>query len=471
MIPVVLSGGSGSRLWPLSRSSHPKQFLPLCSDQSMVQETLTRLSRSVASQSPIFVTAEDQRFLLAEQIRSLGVSDSRIILEPARRNTAPAIALACLCALEQDPEAVVLVLPSDHHIKDQPAFHEALALANAAALEGKLVTFGIVPSKPETGYGYIKVGNQKSGPSRPIAAFVEKPDFETAKQYVADDHYYWNSGMFAFRADLYLSELAKFNPDMIAACRAAWQNKSLDLDFVRIGTDDFLKSPEDSIDYAVMEKTDKGVVIPLDAGWSDVGSWQSLWEVKEGDEFGNVFEGDVLALDTENSMAISQSRLVSLLGVKNIAVIETRDAVLVADIDQVQRVKNIVKTIEESGRTEHEFHREVHRPWGKFDSVDAGGRYQVKRITVKPGARLSTQLHHHRAEHWVVVQGTAKVRRGDETVMISENESVYIPLGEVHSLENPGKIMLEIIEIQTGAYLGEDDIIRLDDTYGRGNND
>lgn len=471
MIPVVLSGGSGSRLWPLSRSAHPKQFLPLCSDQSMVQETLTRLSGSVVDEKPVFVTAEDQRFLLAEQIRNLGISDSRIILEPARRNTAPAIALACLCALEHNSEAVLLVLPSDHHIRDKIAFHKALTQANDEALSGKLVTFGIVPDKPETGYGYIKVNAQKSGVSFPIAAFVEKPDFETAKQYLEDGNYYWNSGMFAFRADLYLSELERFNPAMLKACKGAWEGKSKDLDFIRVGTEDFLKSPEDSIDYAVMEKTDKGVVIPLDAGWSDLGSWQSLWEVKQRDESGNVFEGDVISLDTENSMALAQHRMIAMLGVKNLAVVETSDAVLVADIDQVQQVKNIVKMIESSGRTEHEFHREVHRPWGKFDSVDAGSRYQVKRITVKPGARLSTQLHHHRAEHWVVVQGTAKVRRGEETILLSENESVYIPLGEVHSLENPGKIMLEIIEIQTGAYLGEDDIIRLNDNYGRGNNE
>ena len=473
MIPVVLSGGSGSRLWPLSRSSYPKQFLPLCSEHSMIQETLMRLSGSVVQQPPIFVTADEQRFLLAEQVHSLGVKDARIILEPARRNTAPAIALACLCALDSDPDSVVLVLPSDHHIKDVDAFHRVLQLAQESALSGKLVTFGIVPTKPETGYGYIKAGKarEKGASHLPIEAFVEKPDRATAQRYMDEGCYYWNSGMFAFRADRYLEELERFNPAMLTAVKAAWGEHVRDLDFIRIGGKAFEVCPEDSIDYAVMEKTDQGVVIPLDAGWSDVGNWQSLWEVHEHDANGNVVEGDVLLVDTENTMAIAQSRMVACLGVANIAVVETADAVLVAGIDQVHRVKDIVKDIEQSGRKEHQFHREVHRPWGKFDSVDAGGRYQVKRITVNPGARLSTQLHHHRAEHWVVVQGTAKVRRGEETILLAENESVYIPLGEVHSLENPGKIPLEIIEIQTGSYLGEDDIIRFNDQYGRGNKD
>lgn len=472
MIPVVLSGGSGSRLWPLSRAAYPKQFLPLCSGYSLVQDTVRRLAGSVASETPIFVTANDQRFLLADQVQSLGLNGANIILEPARRNTAPAIGLACLAAALRNPKAVLLVLPSDHHIENVDAFQQVLSTANQAAEAGNLVTFGVVPSKPETGYGYIKADHSSSSDGwYSISAFVEKPNLDVAKRYLDSGDYYWNSGMFAFRADVYLEELKKHNPAMFKAVEAAWAARQEDLDFIRVGEQEFADCPEDSIDYAVMEKTDKAVVIPLDSGWSDVGSWQSLWEVQNKDEQGNVLVGDVLTQDTENTMVYADSRMVACLGLKNITIVETADAVLVADINQVQKVKDIVKLIESSGRSEHEFHREVHRPWGRFDSVDAGGRYQVKRITVKPGARLSTQMHHHRAEHWVVVQGTARVLRGDEVLLLSENQSVYIPLGERHYLENPGKIPLEIIEIQTGAYLGEDDIIRFNDQYGRGTKD
>ncbi len=432
----------------------------------MLQDTLQRLRDSVCNQVPVFVTANDQRFLLAEQVRALGIENAAIILEPAKRNTAPAIALACLQALEVDPDSVLLVLPSDHHMQNIEAFHQALLVANSEAMAGKLVTFGVVPTKPETGYGYIKAKHSKSA-SHAIESFVEKPSLETANHYLQAGNYYWNSGMFAFRADVYLAELKKFNPAMMKACDAAWSAKHQDLDFMRVGEAEFLECPEDSIDYAVMEKTDKAVVIPLDAGWSDVGSWQSLWEVSHADEQGNVLKGDVIAHDTENSMVVADGRLVTCLGLKNIVVVETADAVLVADLDKVQDVKKLVQAIESSGRSEHEFHREVHRPWGKYDSVDTGERYQVKRITVKPGAKLSTQMHHHRAEHWVVVCGTARVVRDNDELMISENESVYIPLGAVHSLENPGKIPLEIIEIQSGGYLGEDDIIRFNDNYGR----
>ncbi|MCG8538062.1 MAG: mannose-1-phosphate guanylyltransferase/mannose-6-phosphate isomerase [Pseudomonadales bacterium] len=471
MIPVILSGGSGSRLWPLSRAAHPKQFLSLCSDRSMVMDTIHRVSGSVAGEPPIFVTAEDQRFLLAEQVRESSIVPGDIILEPARRNTAPAIALACFSALETSKDAVLLVLPSDHHIQNLQAFHGALEEAERQAGEGQLVTFGIVPNKPETGYGYIKANTSEGVDCFPIAAFVEKPTLPVAEQYLSEGCYFWNSGMFVFRADVYLQELKQFNPEMFNACNAAWNERSDDLDFVRVGAEAFCQSPEDSIDYAVMENTDKGVVIPLDCGWSDVGSWQSLWEVKPHDENGNVFQGDVLAKDTKESMVIADGRLVACLGVENVAVIETADAVLVADINQVQNVKDIVNLIKDSGRGEHEFHREVHRPWGRFDSVDEGGRYKVKRITVDPGQKLSVQWHHHRAEHWVVVHGTARVHKGDESMLLSENESVYIPIGEVHALENPGKIPLEIIEIQTGAYLGEDDIVRKSDNYGRTSKD
>ncbi|AUM11533.1 mannose-1-phosphate guanylyltransferase/mannose-6-phosphate isomerase [Ketobacter alkanivorans] len=471
MIPVILSGGSGSRLWPLSRSAYPKQFLPLCSGYSLVQDTVLRLKGSVADEPPVFVTANDQRFLLADQVQALNLSGAEIVLEPARRNTAPAIALASFAALERNAESVLLVLPSDHHIENNEAFLQVLEQANQSAMAGNLVTFGVVPTKPETGYGYIKASGSGEGASQPIEAFVEKPNLELAQQYLEAGDYYWNSGMFAFRADVYLSELKRLNPAIYDAAKASWDARNEDLDFIRVGVEAFESCPEDSIDYAVMEKTDKAVVIPLDSGWSDVGSWQSLWEVQDKDEQGNVLVGDVITQDTHNTMVHASGKLVTCLGVKDLVVVETADAVLVADINQVQKVKDIVKLIEASGRSEHEFHREVHRPWGRFDSVDAGDRYQVKRITVKPGAKLSTQLHHHRAEHWVVVQGTARVRRGEDSILLAENQSVYIPLGEVHYLENPGKIPLEIIEIQTGSYLGEDDIIRLDDQYGRGTKD
>ena len=471
MVPVVLSGGSGSRLWPLSRSAYPKQFLPLCSGYSLVQDTVMRLAGSVATEAPIFVTANDQRFLLADQVQTLGAEGAEIVLEPARRNTAPAIALACFAAQERAPESVVLVLPSDHHIENKAAFQQVLELANTAAVKGNLVTFGVVPTKPETGYGYIKANNSSADGWLSIDAFVEKPSVELAEQYLESGDYYWNSGMFAFRADVYLQELKQHNPAIYDAAKASWDARSEDLDFIRVGEEAFVACPEDSIDYAVMEKTEKAVVIPLDSGWSDVGSWQSLWEVQDKDATGNVLVGDVIAQDTENTMVHASNRMVACLGVEDLVIVETTDAVLVADINQVQKVKDIVKLIEADGRSEHEFHREVHRPWGRFDSVDAGDRYQVKRITVKPGAKLSTQMHHHRAEHWVVVQGTAKVQRGEDSLMLTENQSVYIPLGEVHYLENPGKIPLEIIEIQTGSYLGEDDIIRFNDQYGRGTKD
>jgi len=471
MIPVVLSGGSGSRLWPLSRSAYPKQFLPLCSGYSLVQDTVLRLVGSVAEEAPIFVTANDQRFLLADQVLALGLEGSEIILEPARRNTAPAIALACLAAQSRESESVVLVLPSDHHIDNNETFQRALLVADEAAQKGNLVTFGVVPSKAETGYGYIRANRDGASGWHSIAAFVEKPTQDVAEQYLASGDYYWNSGMFAFRADVYLEELKRHSPAIYEAAKTSWEARATDLDFTRVGVESFQECPENSIDYAVMENTDKAVVIPLDSGWSDVGSWQSLWEVQEKDDHGNALTGDVIARDTENTMVNASSRLVACLGLKNIAIVETTDAVLVADIDKVHMVKDIVNFIESEGRSEHEFHREVHRPWGRFDSVDSGDRYQVKRITVKPGAKLSTQMHHHRAEHWVVVQGTAKVQRGEDSLMLTENQSVYIPLGEVHYLENPGKIPLEIIEIQTGSYLGEDDIIRFNDQYGRSTKD
>ena len=471
MIPIILSGGSGSRLWPLSRAAYPKQYLRLCSERSMVLDTIGRLADSVADVPPIFVTAEEQRFLLAEQLRKASIDAREIILEPARRNTAPAIALACFRALEESDNPVVLVLPSDHHIKDEVAFRQALIEAERQANDGMLVTFGVVADKPETGYGYIKANITQEAACHSIAEFVEKPTLEVAERYLKEGCYFWNSGMFAFRADVYLSELERCNHDIFVACQSAWRQRSADLDFVRVGYDAFCDSPEDSIDYAVMEQTDKGVVIPIECGWSDVGSWQSLWDFKPKDANGNVLQGSVVAVDTRESMVISDSRLVTCLGVENLVVVESADAILVADINKVQEVKNIVSKVKDLGGAEHEFHREVHRPWGRFDSVDEGERYKVKRITVEPGQKLSVQWHHHRAEHWVVVQGTAKVHKGSESMLLSENESVYIPIGEVHALENPGKIPLEIIEIQTGAYLGEDDIVRRSDNYGRSSED
>jgi len=468
--PVIMCGGSGTRLWPLSRSQFPKQFLPLVNDTSMLQDTLARLPAQ--HQAPVFICNEDHRFLVAEQVKQVNCSQATILLEPQGRNTAPAVALAAINALESNSEALLLVLAADHVIKDTDKFHQAITVATAAALEGKLVTFGIVPTHAETGYGYIKQGKEITGDGKgsgffAVAEFVEKPNEPTAKEYLASGDYLWNSGMFLFKASCYVEELKKCRPDILQSCQEAMAKVEKDLDFTRPDRDAFLQCADESIDYAVMEKTTKAVVVPLDAGWSDVGSYSALWEVCQQDEQKNVIKGDVIAHDTTNSYIHSQHKLITTLGVDNLVVIDTPDAVLIANKDKVQNVKDIVNELKKQQRSEVSLHREVYRPWGKYDSVDNGERFQVKRITVNPGAKLSVQMHHHRAEHWIIVSGTAKVTLDDKTILLSENQSTYIPIGVVHALENPGKLPLEMIEVQSGSYLGEDDIVRFEDKYGR----
>jgi mannose-1-phosphate guanylyltransferase/mannose-6-phosphate isomerase len=464
ILPVVLSGGSGTRLWPLSRELFPKQLLNLQGgDETLLQATLARTAGLPDLAPPIIVCNEAHRFLVAEQVRSLGVSGARIVLEPCARNTAPAIALAALAA---DPDALLLVLPADHVIRKPADFQSAVRRAIPLAEEGCLVTFGVVPESPETGYGYILCGAPR-GEGFEIDRFVEKPDRATAEGFLAEGGYLWNSGMFLFKASRYLEELARHAPAMFAAAKAAVAAARSDLDFLRVDATAFASSPSDSIDYAVMEKTDAAAVVPLAAGWSDVGSWSSLHEALERDDSGNALRGDVLSHDTQGSFVLAESRLVATVGLRDHIVVETKDAVLVAPKDRVQEVKQVVERIKREGRSEHQLHREVHRPWGSYDSIENGPRFQVKRLSVKPGASMSLQLHHHRAEHWIVVAGTARITRGDEVFMLEENQSTYIPLGVKHRIENPGKIPLHIIEIQSGSYLGEDDIVRFEDVYGR----
>jgi len=465
MIPVILSGGSGTRLWPLSRGQYPKQFLPLVSGKTMIQETLLRLNGLPDLQAPIAVCNEDHRFMMAEQLREIGIKPSAIILEPVGKNTAPAVAMAALSASAEDD--VLLILPADHVIEDTLAFHAAIAKAEALAQQDLLVTFGIVATAPETGYGYIKAADFAVGDGFKVAAFVEKPDAETAQGYIESGDYFWNSGMFAFKAGCFLRELEKFNPEMLTICRQALAAANDDLDFTRLDKPIFSACPSDSIDYAVMEKTDKAAVIPLDAGWNDVGSWSALWDVTSKDEVGNAIKGDVLAIGTVDSYIYSSSKLVAVVGVENLVVVETDDAVMVASKERVQDVKAIVDQLKALKRDEANVHRKVYRPWGYYDLVDSGERHHTKRIVVKPGAKLSLQKHHHRAEHWVVVKGTACVHREGEDIIITENESTYIPVGAIHSLENPGVIPLEMVEVQSGSYLGEDDIVRYQDKYGR----
>lgn len=461
--PVLLSGGSGTRLWPLSREAYPKQFLPLASDDTMVQATWRRVE-ALADLAPIVVANEEHRFLVAEQLRQVGAPVPAILLEPVGRNTAPAIAAAALQAMAGGADPLLLVLPSDHVVRDVAGFQRAVREASAAAEAGALVTFGIVPDAPETGFGYIQA--ETGDGLRRVSRFVEKPDTATAQSYLDAGGYYWNSGMFLFRASRYLEELARFRPDIVDAVKAAHAAARHDGDFVRLDKEAFAACASDSIDYAVMEKTADATVLPVDIGWNDVGSWSALWDVAERDGDGNAHHGDVIAVDSRNSYAYAQ-RLVALVGVDDIVVVETDDAVLVARKDRVQDVKQVVARLKEEQRSQAVLHREVHRPWGSYDSVDNGGRHQVKRIKVKPGAALSLQMHHHRAEHWIVVSGTARVTRGDEVLLLSENESTYIPLGVKHRLENPGKVPLELIEVQSGSYLGEDDIVRFEDVYGR----
>ncbi|EGQ5285049.1 mannose-1-phosphate guanyltransferase [Enterobacter hormaechei] len=472
IFPVIMAGGTGSRLWPLSRVLYPKQFLRLKGDLTMLQTTVNRL-HDLACNDPIIICNEQHRFIVAEQLRQLNKRTENIILEPAGRNTAPAIALAALAAKRSSPDCdpLMLVLAADHVIQHEDAFHNAVIGAIPYAKIGKLVTFGIVPDMPETGYGYIRRGEALLGADEikafAVRTFVEKPNIETANDYVSSGEYYWNSGMFLFRAGRYLEELGKYRPDILSACEKAMAVVDPDLDFIRVDEEAFLACPEESIDYAVMERTADAVVVPMDAGWSDVGSWSSLWDVSDKTREGNVCSGDVIALNSGNNLILSDTSLIATVGVHNLVIVQTKDAVLIADRNAVQDVKKVVEQIKADGRHEHHIHREVYRPWGKYDSIDAGERYQVKRITVKPGEGLSVQMHHHRAEHWVVVAGTAKVTIDGEVKLLGENESIYIPLGATHCLENPGKIPLDLIEVRSGSYLEEDDIIRFQDRYGR----
>lgn len=463
--PVIMAGGSGSRLWPLSRSLYPKQFLALTGEQTMLQETLQRLS-DLDVNAPLVICNEEHRFIVAEQLRALGQTGS-IILEPVGRNTAPAIALAAEVTVN-DNDPLLLVLAADHVIQNTDAFTDAVNNAIPFAEDGKLVTFGIVPTEAHTGYGYIKRGNKVSDSSGyDVNAFVEKPDSNTAADYLESGEYYWNSGMFLIKASRYLEELAKFRPDIYTACKKALAHTTQDNDFVRLDAEAFGLCPDESVDYAVMENTSDAVVVPLDAGWNDIGAWSALWEVNEKDEAGNTTFGDVILQETSNSLIHGGERLIATVGLDNIVIVDTKDALLVACKDKVQDVKKIVEKLKVEKRSEFKVHREVYRPWGKYDSIDNGERYQVKRITVNPGEKLSIQMHHHRAEHWIVVSGTAKVTNGDKTFLVTENESTYIPIGIVHALENPGKVPLEMIEVQSGSYLGEDDIVRFEDRYGR----
>ncbi len=463
---MILSGGAGTRLWPLSREGYPKQLLALTSKFTMLQDTVTRLAGIPGAHAPVVVCNEAHRFTVAEQIRALGLKPASILLEPSGRNTAPAVALAALTALTIDADAILVVAPADHVIRDAKGFQQAAAVAAGFAQHGKLVTFGIVAHAPETGYGYIRRG-EGEGPVYPVAQFTEKPPLDVAQQFVASGDYYWNSGMFVFKAQRYLAELAAFAPDILAASTAAFKAAKTDLDFVRIDQAEFAKCRSESIDYAVMERTKDALVLPLDVGWSDVGSWSSLFDALPADEDGNVLQGDVMVHDTHDCYVHSTSRLVTAVGMDDHIIVETKDAILVAPKDRVQDVKDLVGLMRKSGRSESSLHREVFRPWGSYDSIDNGERFQVKRLSVKPGGVLSLQMHHHRAEHWIVVQGTARITRNGETYLLSENESTYIPIGATHRIENPGKVPLHLIEVQSGSYLGEDDIVRFEDNYGR----
>ena len=478
--PVILAGGSGTRLWPLSRSTHPKQYLPLLEDSTLLDSTLERLKGNANNESvlsPLVICNKESRFFVAEHFRKAGIDDGQIILEPCGRNTAPALTLAALHIKETVDDAVMFVAPSDHLIADIPAFHKSSKVAIQYAQEGHIVTLGISPTCAETGFGYIRLGkslhNTISDQAYYLNQFVEKPDAEKAQSYLDSGDYLWNSGMFILTASVWLENIKEFQPEIFKQCEQAYQQLRKDGYFYWIDEAAFSQSPDNSADYAVMEKLTKSesqkhpIVVKLDAGWSDVGSWSSYWDVQDKDSSGNVLKGDALALDTHNSLIFSSSRLVSAVGVNNLVVVETKDAVLIVDKDKTQDVKSVIDHLQQHKREEINYHREVHRPWGTYDTVDAGDRFIVKRIVVKPGETLSLQMHHHRAEHWIVVKGTANVTRGDEVFLLSENESTYISIGQKHRLENPGNIPLEIIEVQSGAYLDEDDIVRFEDVYNR----
>ena len=488
--PVVLSGGSGTRLWPLSREKYPKQLLPLIGAESLLQATVRRMDGIAGAElaPPLVVSNEEYRFVIAEQLRLLG-KPGTIVLEPVGRNTAPALTLAALQSIKSKTDPVLLVMPADHVITDSTAFQQLISQAAPLAEQGAIVTFGITPDSPQTGYGYIQSGAAYAPPSDPakgtaaklIERFVEKPDLPTAQAYLDAGTYLWNSGLFMLRASVWLAAIGICRPDILSACQTAWDQGTTDGEFVRVGTEAFTNCPADSIDYAVMERIaasagarrakahslPAGVVMALTAGWSDVGAWDALWQVLPKDKSGNVAQGDVLLQDCNNTLVLSEGRLVACVGINNLVVVETADAILVVHKDKTQNVKKIVDQLKKTGRTEGQLHRKVFRPWGSYDSVDVGERFQVKRIVVKPGATLSLQMHHHRAEHWIVVSGTAKVTRGDNAFLLSENESTFIPLGTTHRLENPGRVALEMIEVQSGSYLGEDDIVRFEDVYGR----
>ena len=466
--PVILSGGSGTRLWPLSRKNLPKQFLALSGSSTLFQQTIERTRTLAGVGAPIVVCSEDHRFLVAEQLRAHGIDGASILLEPVPRNTAPAIALAAWQAQVSNADAILLVLPADHLIGDTASFAEAVGKALPLAEEGWLVTFGISPAAPETGFGYIKQAETIGHGAFRVERFVEKPDAATAEKYVSSGDYAWNSGMFLFKASRYLEELRQYAPSIHSASEAAFRTAKADLDFVRIDKDAFAASPEKSIDYAVMENTSRAAVLPVSCEWSDIGSWDAMWATSIRDSDGNRLEGDVIAIDSHNCFVRgTDRRLVAALGLEDVVIVDTPDAMLVASRSHVQNVKQLVDKIKSDGRQEHLFHRKVYRPWGSYDSIDVGDRFQVKRISVKPGAALSLQKHHHRAEHWVIVSGTAEVTRNEEVFLLGENESTFLPLGAVHRLRNPGKVPLELIEVQSGSYLGEDDIVRLEDVYGR----
>jgi mannose-1-phosphate guanylyltransferase/mannose-6-phosphate isomerase len=465
--PAILSGGSGSRLWPLSRRLYPKQLLPLAGPRSMIQDTALRLARGGFA-PPLVICNQEHRFLIAEQLRESGIAESTILLEPAGRNTAPAAAVAALIVSASDPDAVILLLPSDHVIADIEAFHKSVEIAVLAAKAGALVTFGIKPDAPVTGYGYICAGEAIAGAkgSFRVQRFVEKPDRSSAERYVASGNFFWNSGIFLFSARRLLGEIERLQPEMLAACREAVAKGRKDLDFIRLDEASFARCPSQSLDYAVMEHTANAAVVPVEMGWSDVGSWHALWEIAEKSEDGNALKGDVLVHEVRNSYLRSDGPLLAAVGVEDVVVVATADAVLVLHRDSAQDVKKIVDELERQGREQHIQHRRVFRPWGSYEGIDQGERFQVKRIIVNPGAKLSLQMHHHRAEHWVVVAGTARVTCGEKEFLLHENESTFIPLGTRHRLENPGKVPLHLIEVQSGTYLGEDDIVRFEDTYG-----
>lgn len=469
LIPVILSGGSGSRLWPLSRSTYPKQFLALTEPVSMLQATARRIADPDLFAPPIVICNDEHRFIIAEQLRAVDMATGDIVLEPVARNTAPAVTAACLIAAERYPDGIVLVLPSDHAIADARAFREALGRAVRAAEAGSLVTFGIRPTAPETGYGYIRRGEALAGIGEcyEVGAFVEKPDPDTAARFVSGGDHYWNSGMFVFRADRLLAEIESHAPEVLAATRRSLAAARRDLDFTRLDEAGFSENPSISIDYAVMEKTADAAVVPCDIGWSDIGSWAALWQAGESDENGNVATGDVLMRDTENTLVHADRRLVATLGIRDAVIVETADAVMVADRTRAQDVREIVEALKQTDRVEATSHKRIYRPWGYYESIDFGSRYQVKQICVHPGRKLSLQMHHKRAEHWVIVEGTARVTRDEETLVLEENQSTYIPIGTRHRLENPGESDLRLVEVQTGSYLGEDDIVRFDDDYGR----